>query len=131
MLEYSIASCGVHCGAMGPWAYDTGSILRQWVEKMLEMDTAASERPARAMGRPYPHPAFVVFSDTTIVEHISERNGFTSPKGRRVAKAISELGLGDVTQSPPALNPNSGHEIEVFVWRVNYPALMKWYKELS
>jgi hypothetical protein len=39
--------------------------------------------------------------------------------GVRLARLIKKYKLGPVTSTPPAVNPNSGRKIKVWVWRYN------------
>ena len=123
-LQYSTISCGVHQGLMGYGNVDVALIVKEWLSTMRTMDHVAGKRGGNDHSLPYPHPAFVVFSDTTGILY-----GQTQSKGQRMRDFIHKQGLGSVMVSQAADNPNTGSDIQVFVWQVNYQALRAWVKK--
>ena len=50
-----------------------------------------------------------------------------SAYGERFAEFIEKEGLGTVTASERAKNPNSGNYIRIWTWKIDHPALTKWW----
>lgn len=50
----------------------------------------------------------------------------TAHHGHHFAAYLVEQGLGVVTASPEAINPNTGHRIRCWIWNVDHAALTKW-----
>lgn len=48
--------------------------------------------------------------------------------GRTFAAYITEHKLGELTVGHLALNPNTGHKVQGWIWAVDKPALAAWAK---
>lgn len=66
------------------------------------------------------NPAHVIFSD----RRVSEQSG--GDGGTGLAKFITDNNLGVITESPGAINLNTGAEIVVWVWTPNWEEVMKY-----
>lgn len=68
--------------------------------------------------------AFIVFSDHEKLmgesEMASLENKAGNHQGRRLAAFIRENGLGTVTETSRAVNPNTGNGVRVWVWEVDW-----------
>lgn len=67
--------------------------------------------------------AFYIFSDV-----VGQRN-YTNNGGETLAKFITDNNLGKVWETERRTNPNSSHEIVVWVWAPDHAALWKWGQE--
>lgn len=51
--------------------------------------------------------------------------------GYELAAYILKHGLGTVSGSTPARNPNSGRYVTVFTWTIDKPAITRWGKKVN
>lgn len=51
--------------------------------------------------------------------------------GRKFAAFITDNGLGTVVASPRAINPNSGNNLQVWVWCIDHDTLKAWYEKVK
>jgi hypothetical protein len=49
--------------------------------------------------------------------------------GENLASYIQRHGLGNVVATPSMLNPNSGNNLKMWVWTVNWKTTAEWAKE--
>ena len=61
--------------------------------------------------------AFLIFSDTG-----------HKVAGNNLAKYIKQNRLGAVSKTKPAINPNSKHSLQVWIWKINQSNLRKYWK---
>lgn len=58
---------------------------------------------------------------------------FSGVTERKAAQAFADYlksaKLGKVMRTRSAVNPNTGNKIQLFVWEINHPRLLKWYKD--
>lgn len=79
--------------------------------------------------------AFYIFSDRNTWDIVDQRtNTVVDTKsfpgyGKKLAEYIEKEKLGIVFASDVRRNPNSGHNIQVWVWGVDHKALVKWCED--
>lgn len=96
--------------------------LEKWPElnvwNMIKQHDAllAEEKKKQETGGPYhPRATHFLFTDPVI---------FTN--GRKLANYIEAVGFGTITTSRVKVNPNSGNELEAFLWVPNLEAMRAW-----
>lgn len=128
---------GISCGVKG--LYNLGSAGKgfyEFLESRVESQSAVNRRirnwyknskfggefrPVafpKVTKRYFPSwlPAHYVFSDKT------KRNC-----GGKFAKYITENKLGQIVESPVAVNANSGNRIKTYIWVVDKDAVLNWF----
>lgn len=66
---------------------------------------------------------FAIFSESNFTWNY--HHGMTD-YGQKLAAYIKQHKLGKVTKSNTAQNPNSGNNVTVWIWSVDWDALKKW-----
>lgn len=54
-------------------------------------------------------------------------DGVNSTNGDRLARYILKHNLGDLTEFGPTHNPQSGHDLKMWVWQIDVPVIDAWY----
>lgn len=68
---------------------------------------------------------FAIFTEATHVDKPEERYG------HKFARLIEKKKLGTLVVTDRQLNPNSGHNVQVWVWGIDHEALRAWYKKIK
>lgn len=61
--------------------------------------------------------AYLIFSDV----------GNKRIAGNNLKNFIIDKNLGEITETPPAINPNTKHHLQMWVWKINKRNLRNYY----
>lgn len=119
----NITRTHISCGIDQLSDLDIPTVTLKVVTRFYQWEIDAHSKSMRSqIGRGgSPTPTFIIFSDV---------NG-SMFNGPQLAAYITKHKLGDITKSPYAVNHNTGNNIRIWVWRVNWKALFKWAENVS
>lgn len=130
---YPLMPVNISCGMRQLWLFGQQSNPEQELVYCFK----SIERGNNGLAATHHHCAFYLFSDKYNYSVFGTKpdgsqgivKAETAHNGEQLANYIVEKGLGEVTASPEAINPNTGNRIRAWIWKVDHEALNKWCAE--